>query len=265
MSTRIFVTNLLQTGLTGTLGFLILDSTGNTLVGHTVLGIAEEGTSAIYSVSVTPWDDSWSGVIKWDANGIILAVEDFTADLDTEIQTELQLVTAEIQGQIQTYDIVLISGSYVTLAGAQTYFDTRLNTQAWDLATPTDQTKALITASRSIDNLAFLGTKVVWSQANEFPRYITYWDRQLPANLVNIPNNIKIACCEIALTLLDGLDLEFEIPGLRVSDDKYSTLRTGYSALVNNDHTRAGIASAIAWTYLLPYLADPYAIQLVRC
>ena len=136
--------------------------------------------------------------------------------------------------------------SYISVDEAQTYFDTRLNTEAWDKADVTRRLKSLITATRLIDNLRFRGCKTEITQSTEFPR----------DGATEIPTNIKIATCECALQLLDDIDMEFEITGLSAAGDNYSTIQTTYNRNIIQEHILNVIPSAIAWRFLKSYLAD---------
>jgi len=63
------------------------------------------------------------------------------------------------------------SNSYVTLTEANDYFADRLNTAEWDAVGSETKEKALITATRRIDEEQFLGYKVSLTQALKWPRY----------------------------------------------------------------------------------------------
>jgi hypothetical protein len=61
--------------------------------------------------------------------------------------------------------------SYVTVEEADNYFNERLFVDEWDLATPGTKEKALIMATRQLDKLIFVSTKLDPKQELEFPRY----------------------------------------------------------------------------------------------
>lgn len=280
MNPRVFVVALLNSGLTGTLAYTVKDNTGNILVPRTLSGISESGSSAIYEITVPNWTDTWQGIITYDVSGTVLAKEDFTANFGQQISsftdnlppdpasnTEIDNIVTEVQDILHTYIVSpgsIQSNSLVTVDVANLYFQTQLNSDAWDCASPTDKAKAVISATRLMNNLAYIGVKVYPNQFNEFPRRITKFDFQILPQQIRVPDAIRIACCEIALSLLDGVDLEFAIPGIAVQDDRYSNLRTSYKLNIIDEHVRAGIPSATAWLYIKPYLADPGAINLGR-
>lgn len=143
---------------------------------------------------------------------------------------------------------------YVTLEEAQSYFDERLNSEAWDEATDVDRLKALKTATRAINNLRFVGSKAILTQENEFPRL----------GMTVVPTAIKEATCELALQLLDVVDPNLEIENIAVVGEGYSVAKTNYDRDFVLTHIRNGIPSSEAWAKLLPYLASPLNIRLVR-
>lgn len=102
--------------------------------------------------------------------------------------------------------------SLVTSAEAAAYFAGRLNADAWDAAVAGNQDKALVTASRQINALGFMGQKKDDTQPHAFPR--CYYEPASPfaghrygsAGWVceaSIPQAVKEAACEQALFLLE--------------------------------------------------------------
>jgi hypothetical protein len=156
---------------------------------------------------------------------------------------------------------------YIDVPTAQLYFNNRLNSDAWCESSPTDQLKALSTATSLINNLKFTGIKFDPTQSNEFPRkpdlrgfiFDYYYDCTVPVITPVIPDEILIATCEIAISLLDSLDLDVEIGNLNTQIDKYATVHLQKDTSVAQEHTRAGIPSATAWLYLKQFLVDPRA------
>jgi len=144
--------------------------------------------------------------------------------------------------------------SYATEVEAQAYFDTRLNTEPWDIADNATREKALAHATNIIDRLNFVGCKAVSTQVNQFPR---------GADTV-IPEAIKSASAEIALALLDGVSPELEYENVFMTSQGYGGLRSSFDRSVKAPHILAGVPSFIAWTYLKPFLFDPLNIELYR-
>lgn len=140
--------------------------------------------------------------------------------------------------------------SYITAADAQDYFDTRISTRAWDIASSTNRDKSLLHATRLIDSIRYIGQKDDSEQEHEFPR-----DGQTV-----VPQDVLDACCEIALALLDGVDPDFEYAQLKVVSQGYSSVRTTYDPDMIPEHVVAGIPSATAYKLLKPYILDPQEI-----
>ena len=86
-----------------------------------------------------------------------------------------------------------LEGSYVDLTGAQSYFQGRLYSDAWEQASELDQVKALKMATAAVDRLPFGGRKLDLLQVRAFPRLGQPF----------IPDEVKDAVCEEALALLE--------------------------------------------------------------
>jgi hypothetical protein len=143
---------------------------------------------------------------------------------------------------------------YGTVADGDIYFGERLGSDAWEEAESADKLKSLKQATRLIDRLNFKGAKNSVSQDTEFPR---------GADTV-VPNSVEFATYEIALMLLDELNLEYERDSLRTSEDRYATVRITRDTSWGPEHLQAGIPSAVAWDYLKPYLRDSKLVNLKR-
>ena len=141
--------------------------------------------------------------------------------------------------------------SYATVDYANTYFGTRLHTGAWDDASLTNREKALAQATRDIDRLDYIDDPV--SDDAAFPR----------GDDTEAPDDIKIANCEIAMALLDGVDVDAELEAMRVISDKIGGVQAKYNMNVP-EHIEAGIASATAWRYLKPYLREDQTVRISR-
>jgi len=150
--------------------------------------------------------------------------------------------------------------AYDTVENADAYFATKLHMQSWTSATTADKTKALTEASNRIDRLRFRGSKVDDDQTLEFPRY--YGDEVEGDE--EVPDDIKIACYEIAFSLLDGVDPEKELHNANVSRRTFSQVTTTYKDNMVFEHFVSGIPSALAWSYLKPYLCYAKSIYIFR-
>lgn len=168
---------------------------------------------------------------------------------------------------------------YGTIAEANTYFDNRLHEEAWTDASTDDRRKSLIAATVIIDALNFRGQKAavydIMYDADGYPLDVTDeelrdadWsqDLEFPRDSdVDVPEEIEIACWEIAYALLDGVDPDLELENLGVVSQGIASVRTTY----NRNHTQVehlmnGIPSAAAWRYLRPFLRDSNAIKFSR-
>lgn len=140
---------------------------------------------------------------------------------------------------------------YGSLADAENYFRFRLDNDPWLEASRDRKIAALAQATRGIDRLSYIGTK---TGALEFPR-----DFQ-----TEVPVEIKQACYEDALALLDGIDPNTETDNLVSNSQGYGSLRTHYVRDYQTPHRVNGIASATAWRLLAPFLADGESVALSR-
>ncbi len=169
--------------------------------------------------------------------------------------------------------------AYGTLSEANNYFDNRLRSVAWRRASKVDKKSAMHEATLIIDRLNFIGIKADVSQVHQFPRGPTpnrFGTQTIgipPCGCSNsavrdpdttVPTDIKYACFEIAIKLIQGYDPDREAEILAVNSQSYSNVRTGYDRTFVLDYMSAGIPSFRAWSYLKPYLRDPNEIDLVR-
>ena len=164
---------------------------------------------------------------------------------------------------------------YGTLDEANDYFAKRLHEFAWSAASMADREKALIAATRLIDDLNFKGYRaavhalsqshpnatvaeiqaVEVTQPHEFPR---------GADTV-VPEAIRRATYEIAHSLLDNKDPELELETLTVTSMGYGSVRTSYERnQVPIEHIVNLIPSALAFKLLRPFLRDDDAVKLSR-
>lgn len=161
------------------------------------------------------------------------------------------------------------SGSMVSLENADLYFKGRVGSYAWDCVgdslsdeqgeTPDSQEcflklQALTDATRRINGLRFLGCLVDKDQEHAFPR----------GDDTTVPKNIQNAVCELANELLDGVDDNLEMSEQNVLSQAFSGIKSTHDKDVAQLYTLAGIPSAIAWRYLLPFLYDPRDLRIVR-
>jgi hypothetical protein len=144
---------------------------------------------------------------------------------------------------------------YIAVADAEEYFDTRLDNEPWLLATENQKLAALVTATRIIDRLKFKG--VANQDTAAFPRTID--GVEIPVN-----TSVEAATCEIALSLLDGVDPEAEYESLTMTSQAFDKVRSSYNRDNPPHHILAGVPSITAWRYLSPYLVNFSEVELVR-
>ncbi len=89
--------------------------------------------------------------------------------------------------------ITVGENSYIDIDGADEYFSGRLHAESWGQADDSTKEKALKQATKIIDRQRLNGRKTNPSQPLAFPRYPE----------AEIPQNVKEACCEEALALLE--------------------------------------------------------------
>lgn len=97
------------------------------------------------------------------------------------------------------------SNSYATTSEADTYFTERMRSSAWSDEDTDDKERALISASRRIDEEDFMGSPAAETQALKWPREGVTLDHVVISSSV-IPEIIKRATYELALQVLIGDD-----------------------------------------------------------
>jgi hypothetical protein len=100
--------------------------------------------------------------------------------------------------------------SYVTLAEAIAYFDNKLDVAAWTDASDAQKEQALVTATRYLETLSWVGQVRSESQVLAFPREGEYFDETRGISVTfttTVPQRITDAVCELAYHMLnnDGL------------------------------------------------------------
>lgn len=108
--------------------------------------------------------------------------------------------------------LVLNTNSYVTVAEADTYFETRIDAANWVSATDEVKESALVTATALIDENRWIGYAVSSSQVLAWPRSdASYYDPKLGRAITvaedEVPSRVKIAVYEQALHLVDNEDV----------------------------------------------------------
>ena len=162
------------------------------------------------------------------------------------------------------------ANSYVTLAEANTYFETVPDSSTWTNKTDDQKNRALIAAAREIDNLVFYGDRCDNGQALKFPRN-NYEVDDVELACTAVPNNIKYAQYELARALANDTDA---ITGTTGKDGNFEEVRLGdIQVKYNTDSQGTGainnIMDVYPWlqSYLGAYMlggAGAFQMRVVR-
>jgi hypothetical protein len=96
------------------------------------------------------------------------------------------------------------ANSYCTVAEATAVLDVRLHSGAWTAATPDDQARALISATRLLDDqVGWYGTPTTTTQALAWPMQGQVDSFGRPVDPTTIPQDVKDATATYGLALLE--------------------------------------------------------------
>ncbi len=132
--------------------------------------------------------------------------------------------------------------SYVSLDEANTYFSERLGADYWSTLDDEQKEKALITATKKIDRLPFIGCKQNPAQPLQFPRFY-YNSCCCNLQIADIPQQLKDAVCEEALTELQYLEANSEDVFNNAQTGSYQSLKLGDASITygsSNSANQAG-------------------------
>ena len=162
------------------------------------------------------------------------------------------------------------ANSYVTLAEANTYFETVPDSTTWDNKTDDQKNRALISATRWIDSLNFYGDRCDEDQALKWPRN-NYEVDDVELACTAIPKNIKYAQYELARALANETDA---ITGNKGTDGTYEEVKIGdMEVKYNTDSQGVGTINNVfdVYPWLQSYLgayclggAGGYQVRVVR-
>ena len=162
------------------------------------------------------------------------------------------------------------SNSYVTLAEANTYFETAPEESTWDDKTDDQKNRALISACRWIDSLNFLGDRCDNDQALKWPRNNHHVDN-VELVCTAIPNGIKYAQYELARALANDTDA---MTGNKGTDGTYEEVKLGELEVKYNTNSQGvgtinNVFDVYPWlqSYLGPYClggSGGYQVRVVR-
>lgn len=132
------------------------------------------------------------------------------------------------------------ANSYVTLAEANTYFDSRLYVDAWTNANDDDiRNRALVSATRRLELEKYYGTKTTTTQALSFSRQgLEYLDGISLDGI--IPQQVKDAQCELALHMLTVDMSQGGVDTDTISEAQVGSIKVKY-AIDKNDNVSTNV------------------------
>lgn len=157
------------------------------------------------------------------------------------------------------------ANSYVSLAEADAYCDTRLYAGVWTNETDVDtRARALISATARIDQASFAGLRHTTTQRLAWPRFdVRDPDTRVLILTTEIPRAIKEATVEYAMVLL-AAQADLAITST-VSAYRSLALPGGLKLDFRDDAPRAGDAlPPVVIRLLAPYLLPDDAVRIAR-
>lgn len=159
------------------------------------------------------------------------------------------------------------ANSYVTLAEANTYFETAPDSATWTDKTTDQRNRALISATRWLDSLSFYGSRCTDTQALSWPRE-NYKVDGLPLACTLIPPRIKTATYELARALANDPNAIIGTSGLTGTYDEVSLgeLRVKYNSTSQTPGLINNVFDVYPWlqSYLGAYTLGGAANYMVR-
>ena len=162
------------------------------------------------------------------------------------------------------------ANSYVTLAEANSYFETVPDSSTWTNKTDDQKNRALISATREIDNLVFYGDRCDEDQALKFPRTNYQVDR-VELSCSTIPLNVKYAQYELARALANETDAMTGNTGTdgNIEEVKLGDIQVKYNTRSQGTGTVNNIMDKYPWlqSYLGAYMlggAGTFQMRVVR-
>ena len=162
------------------------------------------------------------------------------------------------------------ANSYVTLAEANTYFETVPDSSTWTNKTDDQKNRSLIAATRWIDSFGFYGDRCDDGQALKFPRN-NYQVDGVELACSKIPNNIKYAQYELANALANDTNAITGTTGKEgnIEQAKLGDLEVKFSTASQNTGSVNNIMDVYPWlqSYLGAYMlggAGSFQMRVVR-
>lgn len=98
------------------------------------------------------------------------------------------------------------ANSYITVARGTTISEDTIGTFAWTTATTDNRERALITATRYLEQLQWIGTRATTTQSLSFPRDGLTCGEKVYSDTI-IPPEVEIGCFDLAEAFLDNANL----------------------------------------------------------
>lgn len=141
------------------------------------------------------------------------------------------------------------TNSYVSVSEAEAFFSTSMKASTWDSLDESSKEAALITATREIDQRAWIGTAASPTQKLGWPRKgASYFDERLGLavhpSTADIPERVKMAVYEQAIYLLENGDV------LSATGQIFESITVGPISLTDADSKRS-ISAISKHTYNL--------------
>ena len=162
------------------------------------------------------------------------------------------------------------ANSYVTLAEANTYFETVPDSTTWDNKSDDQKNRSLIAATRWIDSFVYFGDRCDHGQALKFPRN-NYQVDDVELACSAIPNNIKYAQYELARALANDTDAMTGNIGTNgnIAEAKLGDLAVKYNVASQGTGSVNNIMDVYPWlqSYLGAYMiggAGTFQMRAVR-
>lgn len=137
----------------------------------------------------------------------------------------------------------LLENTYAAFDFAEQYFENRPNSDCWLNATYKQKEKALIFATKKVNNFNFIGEKKLKNQPLEFPRNF----------LPELPFDIMFATCEEAVAILENS------PHSKNKKQGISSIALGNSSVHYFDKNNIGVLiSQDAFEYLSKWIEKTF-------
>lgn len=163
--------------------------------------------------------------------------------------------------------VILVVGtnSYISIEDAEIYFSMRLYSDTWNNATADQKSQALVMATRRIDRQRVTGRKADLVQKLQFPRafyspglasldYAAAYPSDGWLVEKEVAQCVKDACCEEALSMLNGISKRQDLQHQGVSSFTIGDLSETYKL------TGTRLQSRDAHELLRPYLMGGVSI-----